>query len=236
MDINKNIKNPRLIDKIEKLQNYYSEENQSSFYKELEKATFLLPAKLIDNNKLNIIRIVDNAGNEYIPAFTDWENLIQSNDHSISQSVVFTLSDYVKILHSDPSIRGIVINAYTQNLVLKRENLGLSNKQKNIKRGESISIGIPKDYPFELVNNLKNFFSNVGYVKSAYLLQMIRNNLDKSILLVIETDNDYNNAFDEIGAFASKFLKEDEVLDLVSLNSDFGQEAIRDQNAFFQKK
>ncbi|EGO2826339.1 SseB family protein [Enterococcus faecalis] len=114
------VKNPELVTRIERIKKDYTQKNEQFFYEKLEDSKLLLPVNFDSKNKLNIIKIEDSVGNDYIPAFTDWENLRLGEE---SNAVVFTIYDYLKIIQEDLSITGIVINPYSQNLVLNRGNL-----------------------------------------------------------------------------------------------------------------
>jgi len=98
---------------------------------------------------------------------------------------VFTISDCLKIIKSDSSAVGIVINPYSHNLVLNRDKLdSLKLNVENNKQNERVSIGIPAEYPRKLVNDCTHCFKQESEINKAYMLQMIRENLKKSLLLM----------------------------------------------------
>ncbi|MBP2966735.1 enhanced serine sensitivity protein SseB C-terminal domain-containing protein, partial [Acinetobacter baumannii] len=135
----------------------------------------------------------------------------------------------------DLSLMGIVINPYSQNLVLNKENLEFINsKKQNIKKNEKVSIGIPAEYPNFFVDECRKVFKEETKIKKAFLLQMIRENLQKSFLLIIDSEND-----DEILPCVSnnvqQYLEREDILDIVSFNSDFGRNVTKEYNPFYEK-
>ncbi len=86
--------------------------------------------------KINIIKITDEKGNEFIPVFTDWDNL-QLN-HEFSQAVFFPLKDCLTVIRNDQSLYGTVINPYSDNLVISKETLNLISEDSNIMKNENV--------------------------------------------------------------------------------------------------
>lgn len=236
MESNVVIKNLKLLNKIASLQIKYNKDNERSFYNELTKSEFLLPSIVVEKDKIKIVKISDNNGNEYIPAYTDWENF-SLNEHKEEkiQVVIFTVHDYIKIIQKDLTIAGMVINPYSTNLVLKRENLNyIKIEEKTIKKNENISIGIPTTYPQKLVDNCILFLKKENTVQQAFLLQMVRETYQKSLVLVIDEKDDLS-VFSRLSKYAQKFLERDEILDIVSLNSDFGRQITEQYTPFYEK-
>ncbi|MFC0232615.1 enhanced serine sensitivity protein SseB [Vagococcus entomophilus] len=230
------VENPKLCEMMKLLRKEYTKKIENKFYEQLWKSKFLLPAIVKEENKISIIKILDKQENEYLPIFTDWQNFqLNSDNTKESQSTIFTFEECFNIVQSDSSIFGIVINPYSDNLVLTRENLQfLEKSQTTIKKGEKISIGMPKDYPYQLVEACKNFFEEGTSVKSAFLLQMVKAN-QISLLLVIET-KDEETILPKISKCVEKFLKSDDVLDIISLNTSLGQNVTKGYEPFFKRK
>ncbi|EIA6622774.1 enhanced serine sensitivity protein SseB [Enterococcus faecalis] len=226
------VKNPELVTRIERIKKDYTQKNEQFFYEKLEDSKLLLPVNFDSKNKLNIIKIEDSVGNDYIPAFTDWENLRLGEE---SNAVVFTIYDYLKIIQEDLSITGIVINPYSQNLVLNRGNLEfIKSNSGNIKKNEQVSIGIPREYPEFFVDKCKKIFKKETKINKAFLLQMVRKNLQKSYLLVIDS-KDEDQILPYVSNKVQKYLGKEDILDIISLNSDFGRNVTKEYNPFYEK-
>jgi len=235
MDKEMLIENNDLLKLIRKLKINYSKELEEELYKKIQKKQLLLPAILKGNNKVSIIKIVDNIGNEYLPIFTDLENYkLNSDNQKNNQTVIFSFFECKNIIDSDFELSGIVINPYSENLVLSNENLNfLEKKLGDINKGDSVSIGLPKDFPYFFVEKCKFFFEKEPSINYAFLLQMVKNN-QRSLLLVIDTV--YNEKmFSKIGKLSEEFLGSNKILDIVIMNTDFGRKVTEGYVPFYKK-
>jgi hypothetical protein len=102
-----------------------------------------------------------------------------------------------------------------------------------IKKEEQVLIGIPAEYPTELINNLCIYFDKEKSVDKAFLLWMVRGE-EGSYLLILDSKEDPNILYPRIGNFCSRFLK-DKMLDIVSANSDFGKNVIKEHKSFYER-
>ncbi|CAM2363055.1 enhanced serine sensitivity protein SseB C-terminal domain-containing protein [Listeria seeligeri] len=235
MEEHETIKNPKLLKTVYNLKKNYSIEKEEEFYKELRISKYLLPIIIKSNNKIAIVKINDASGKEYLPSFTDWENFQLVNDGmNKTQPMVFTFYDYIKLLDSDLGLNGLVINPYSHNLVLSRENIQFSKEfPANIEKGNKVSVGIPEKYPHLLVNKCKRFFSKECSVECAFLLQMVKNN-QISLLLVIGTKNT-EEIFPRLDKYIGEDLANGEILDIVALDSEFGRNVTAGYTPFYKK-
>ena len=55
----------------------------------------------------------------------------------------------------------------------------------------------------------------------------------RSYLLILDSKEDPNILYPRIGNFCSRFLK-DKMLDIVSANSDFGKNVIKEHKSFYE--
>ena len=227
--------NTRLRELMNLLQKENMNQIEKKFFEQLLKSQFLLPVIVKAEDKISLIKITDENEKEYLPVFTDMENFQLSFDSSSeTHTVIFAFEEYYEIVQSDLNISGVVINPYSENLVLTRENLQfIENSRMSIKNGESVSIGLPKDYPFLLVEKCKDFFKSDNSVKSAYLLQMVKEN-QLSLLLVIETVN-IERVFPKLSMYLEKYLDSDKILDMIPLDTDFGKNVTKDYEPFFER-
>ena len=100
------------------------------------------------------------------------------------------------------------------------------------KNNESIMIGQPKDYPTSMVEKLKQYFRRSRIVDTAYLLWMVRGQ-EAGYLLVLGTNTSPQNLFPSIGELCKPYLDQ-KPLDMLLLNSSFGQSAVQNQQPFFR--
>ena len=108
--------------------------------------------------------------------------------------------------------------------------LSIDNEQI-IQKGESVMLGIPKEYPTDMVNKLKEYFVKMQNVDKAYLLWMVRGK-ESSYLLVLDSKISPQQLFPLIGQICQPFLN-GKLLDMVLANSGLGKSAIEGQAPFF---
>lgn len=233
MDRIDDIDNSELIKIIENLQIQPETKTPDAFYDALLNTQLLIPAIIKNDNNIDIIKIKNRKGEQFLSAFTDKKNLHLNNEPT--DGVVFTIENYLEVIKKDDTISGVVINPYSNNLVLSRSNLKYIEKLLNIKNNREIVVGIPTDYPQNLVNDLITYFDSYekNSVNQAFLLQIIRGN-EPSLLIVIDTDKK-DDFLSELGTTVKPLLKDNQIVDLILFNTDFGQEVTRGYEPFYKK-
>lgn len=176
MDLNIPIANPNLVNIIKDIKQ--GKNIEVLFWKEIYKAKFLCPVNMdnlkVTNKKNNEVRLdeeaelsflsIKNQNNQrFLMAFTDWNELNKWSKNQKQQILVLSYEEYQKIFEKNDFVyQGIVINPYGENLVLDKQILKKTmNKEPVAKKGESVMIGIPKEYPTDMTNRLKDFFQNL---------------------------------------------------------------------------
>ncbi|WP_145453346.1 enhanced serine sensitivity protein SseB C-terminal domain-containing protein, partial [Staphylococcus epidermidis] len=80
-----------------------------------------------------------------------------------------TFKDYESML-GNGSFEGVVINPFGENLLIDGNLIEIiNNSALQMDEGESVMIGIPNDYPTEMIDALKKQLPKMAHVKSAYL-------------------------------------------------------------------
>lgn len=249
IDINEPVKNPKLLKAINELKNDPNQDNEQQFIKVLVEAHLLVP---ILNNKelsnhldqvelkkdlnLEIQDLQNTQGERYIPVFTDWDELNKGTFTVPLSGLIFTYENYKNAVINNNKWQGIVINPYTQNIVLGKKQLEyISNKSVSLQKDESVMIGEPANYPMGLLNALIDMFDNMKEVKKAYFLLMVKNNVNKSYVLILDLDGNPNDIFQKIGVKATMYLAKEEALDFIVYNSSFGKSATVDKKPFYSR-
>ena len=93
-------------------------------------------------------------------------------------------------------------------------------------------IGQPKDYPARMVEALRQYFRKVLLVRRAFLLWMVRGQ-EAGYLLVLEAKGSPQRLFPQIGEICEPYLR-DKPLDIISLDTAFGQSAVENQEPFYK--
>ncbi|PDK19320.1 enhanced serine sensitivity protein SseB [Listeria monocytogenes] len=230
------IENNGLLYKIDLLSKEYNECNQNLFYQAFKKSKLLLPVILKEENSINIIKIADEQGNDYLPVFTDLKNLSLYEDIGDAQVVVFTLTDFIQIMNADSDIKGIAINPFSNNFIVQRKNIRfLEEEMLNIKSGEQLSIGLPENVPRLLENNLITYFEKNQKINSAYLLQIVRRQRDKSLLLVVDF-NGGEGEFQRTVRELEMSITTEDIFEVISLDTDFSKEITEGKTPIYNKQ
>jgi len=241
------ISNPNLLSAIRLMRTDRSKE--PLFFEELHQAKFLCPVwvdtcnlpknpdgsvVLSSDSPISLVGISDSSGAHFLMAFTDRDEFSKWNKGSYQQTIVYSFDDYKAALTSDDTpYQGVVLNPFGDNIVLRKEIFTGGNAPfQTAKRNESIMIGQPKDYPSHMVEKLKQYLRSMRLVDTAYLLWMVRGE-EAGYLLVLGTKASPQKLFPSIGELCKPYLNE-KPLDMVLLNSTFGQSAIQDQKPFYR--
>lgn len=241
------ISNPNLLHVIRLMRANRAKEPQ--FFEALHQAKFLCPVQvdthslpknhddkvvLSSDSPISLVSISDDSGAHYLMAFTDRNELSKWDQGSSQQTIVYTFDDYKAVLTSgDTPYQGVVLNPFGDNIVLGKELFSDGNAPfQTAKSNESIMIGKPKDNPSRMVEKLKQYFCSNRLVDTAYLLWMVRGQ-EAGYLLVLGTKASPQQLFPSIGELCKPYLNE-KLLDMVLLNSIFGQSAIQDQQPFYR--
>lgn len=241
------ISNPNLLRAIRLMRADRSKE--PLFFTALHQAKLLCPVQVDTSNMsknpdgstflnsdspISLVSISDDSGAHYLMAFTDRNELGKWNQGSSQQTIVYTFDDYKTVLTSgDTPYQGVVLNPFGDNIVLGKELFADGNALfQTAKSNESIMIGQPKDYPTRMVEKLKQYFRSNHLVDTAYLLWMVRGQ-KSGYLLVLGTTASPQKLFPSIGVLCKPYLNE-KPLDIVLLNTTFGQSAVQDQQPFYR--
>jgi len=246
MDVNKPVTNPNLLKAIQLMGQ--DRKYESQFIDELFKAIFLCPGQIDKSNstksgdgkitvgegsKISLSLLEAKSGENYLMAFTDWDELRKWQNTKGQQTFLFSIDDYKTIILGNQHYGGVVINPYGANLVFNQENLeSIRLNQNVIKKDESVMIGEPRDYPQDMIDKLKNYFQSTKIVNKAYLLWMARGN-ETGYLLVMSSNLFPQEIFPKVGEICEPYLS-GEHLDMVPLNSAFGASAVENQKPFYQ--
>jgi len=246
MNINEPVSNPKLVDAMEGLSN--NNAAQRKFFEEFAQARLLCPADIQlrnssgdgneivvgEGSSISIKHLEDTKGNKFLIAFTDWHELYKWNSSKEQQTVIFGYKDFQSIMKESGDVyAGMVINPFGANIVITLPMLDGMENNCVIEKDEQVLIGIPAEYPTELINELCLYFDREKSVDKAYLLWMVRGE-EGSYLLILDSKEEPDTLFPRVGKFCTGILR-DKMVDMVSANSDFGKNAVRGHKPFYEK-
>lgn len=242
MDINKPITNPKLLEIIREMKQ--GAQKEEFFWEEIYKSNFLCPINIKEGNQknvlnketyLNLVSIKDEKNNNFLIAFTDWQELRKWQKNKNQKALILTYEKFQEIISKNKNLyQGLVINPFSDNLVLNRKLVVDSQKKiQKISNGTTIMLGIPKEIPEGMINALNSYFIKEKNVNKAYLLWMVEAD-DSGFLLVLDVNISKPQLFDAIGKICNPFLKKQQ-LNMVFANSNLGQLAIKEDAPFYER-
>lgn len=242
-----NIDNSKLIELIDKLKEEKNMEAQNKVISEVLKSKFMCPVILESapkgggkievgkDTKIQFSIIKTKEGKNFLIAFTSEPEVHKWQKSKIQQSIIYTFEDYAMIVTNNENLEGFVIDPMGCNLVFTKQMIKEIKqnvtKETVMEKDTQIEIGIPKDYPEELANKLKDLFSNISDVKKAYLLLMTKEE-ELSYLLVIDANGNEKQYFNTIATASIPFLN-NMPLNFIEANTDLGQKVAIDFKPFY---
>lgn len=242
-----NIDNTKLMELISKLKEEKTMDAQNEVISEILKSKFMCPVILESapkgggkievgkDTKIQFSIIKTTDGKSFLIAFTSDPEVHKWQKSKVQQSIIYTFEDYAMIVTNNDNIDGFVIDPMGCNLVFTKEMIKEIKqnitKESIMEKDTQIEIGIPKDYPEELVEKLKNLFLNITDIKTAYLLLMTKEE-ELSYLLVIDANGKEKQYFNTIATAAIPFLN-GMPLNFIEANTDLGQKVSSDFTPFY---
>lgn len=253
MDVNTPVTNPILIDAIKAIKNEITSKTQDEYFKAIREAKFLspvtinpLPQSSIDgkttltqDTKISFFSFKDENNHEYYPVYTDWVALKQWRDIPDEQTVITTYKDISSIVLSNPQSMGFVINPYSDNIPVRRDIIehidAVPHSQWTVEKETKVHIGTPSNDPVVLKSTISKHLKKQRNVKRAYLVLM-ENDKELSFLIVVDFIGDQDSTFNGIASVSVPQLKNGELIDMVSAESDIGKQVIHNFKPFYKRK
>ncbi len=253
------IKNPALLEAIEKMQEDGSKENIDAMINQVIESKLILPANVTPTTQAKTqngrtimeqatqvqFRLLENGNKEkFFGVFTDTEELSKWKGAASANKVVTDFDSLAQMV-MDPraGVVGFVINpfgksvTFPKNMVIsiKQQRDYMRREQNKVQPNVPIQLGEPKEYPIELMGALINHFSTQDNVNRAYL-RLIEQNGVKSYLIVVDFIGDLDATFAAINEVAKDYLDDDVELTMMPYSIEFAQTAVRGVEPFYQKQ
>ncbi|MBQ6478735.1 MAG: enhanced serine sensitivity protein SseB [Erysipelotrichaceae bacterium] len=262
VDVKKPIENPRL----KMLLNEFSRQDETgrnasaeAVAEELAMNARLLAVINIDENniehkedgtavfkqdsKISFEMFKDTKGTDYLPVYTDWDELKKNENYkNIHVNTLILSFDDISAITADKA--GTVVNPFSHNFVITPSNLVSMKRHKEyltkgytsnvVEKETTVQIGDPADYPTEMAEAIRQYAKTDKAIKAIWLKRMIREN-EESYLLVVDFDGDRNAVFSSIASVATSHLHNGIPVDMVPLHDRFGQNAATGE-PFYRRK
>lgn len=254
------IKNPELLDAIEKMQTDGSKENIDAMINEIIKAKLILPAKITPTTQAKTengrtvmqqanqvqFRLLKNGNGEmFFGVFTDVEEMYKWEDTKNSSKVVTDFDSLASMVMDEKSnVEGFVVNAFGKSvtfpkpmvMTIKQQRDYLRMKNNTIESGTRIQLGEPDEYPIDLMAALINHFSTEETVNAAYLRMIKKEDGQKSYFIVVDFYGDMQETFDYINKIAKPYLDDEIELTMMPYSMEFARNAVNGIEPFYKKE
>lgn len=254
------IKNPDLLDAIEKMQADGSKENVDAMINEIIKAKLILPARITPTTQAKTengrtvmqqanqvqFRLLKNGNGEmFFGVFTDVEEMYKWEDTKKSSKVVTDFDSLASMVMDEKSnVEGFVVNAFGKSvtfpkpmvMTIKQQRDYLRMKNNTIESGTKIQLGEPDEYPIDLMAALINHFSTEETVNAAYLRMIKKEDGQKSYFIVVDFYGDMQETFDYINKIAKPYLDDEIELTMMPYSMEFARNAVNGIEPFYKKE
>ncbi|MGN0683586.1 MAG: enhanced serine sensitivity protein SseB C-terminal domain-containing protein [Oscillospiraceae bacterium] len=223
----------------------------------VENASFLVPAEIPcepvkqkdgtlavpSNTEISFVIFSTGENQKYIPIFSDTEEFNKWDKSEKIHAFTIDFTHMVSLLEQSGGTEGLVLNPYSDNMMMNRNVVLKWREQFQIMKNGSASHAISIDkanevynlnpYPFQLMNTLCEAARSNADIKQMWLRGINLNNED-SYLLVVDYAGDRKKNFDALGEAAKKFLG-DKPLHIVPFDDGFGGKAVQGANPIYTK-
>lgn len=254
MEITGSVNNTALCELFERRRNIKTQEELNTLMNEIAEeivmnAKFLTPVRLstvpklnndgtgtIDpDTKISFALISSPEGKKYYPAFTSVDEVLKWDSMKEQKPLTLALGfdDYSDMIVSKHGAEGLVINPFSDNLILDKQLIAAWREKKQyrteghaehvITADSNVKTGAPDPFNMELSVALSTAARNDPAIKALWFRGMIHNG-EKSYLAVIDYSGDRKKVFSAVGEAAKPYLS-DMALNIIALDEAIGKAA-----------
>lgn len=193
--------------------------------------------------KISFVMLTADDGANYLPMFTKRAEMERWKSNTEKNTVLMGFDNFSTIVETNPNCAGIVINPFTQNLVIPREFVADMAQRRQILRDGQTSSVLTADtpcelytlspYPMEMSSALVETAKGTGAIDALWLRGAKLEGSD-GYLLLVDFNGDRNVVFSRLGQAARPFLKK-MPLHIVDAKSGFGANAVKNVMPFYTR-
>lgn len=260
-DMNRAVTNPRIKGLMRQAAGAPTEEMMNLIYEELAmNARFISAMILSEDPQINeqgmaefkegttmqLPLLTAPAGSKYYPAFTDMEELQKWEDMKHSKTVLLSFDDYAAMALQDKETNGIVINPFSENMVVEKPLLEhLKQKKELLVSGMTTQKVSGQDaehtadiaeFPVDMAKAITKVLEGEATVNQAWLRLMRQNQVYNYLLVVdLEDMEQRERVFEEIANVVRPYLN-GMLINIIVYQSDFGKKATEAVQPFYHKE
>lgn len=184
-------------------------------------------------------------GSMFYPAFTDKEEMAKWQDMKDPKTVLLSLHDYVELVMKNENTSGIVVNPFSENMMVdkkilehlrkKKELLVTGMTKETISDKTSMTLSDFTEFPVELAKAVEKVMKEESCVEQAWL-RLMKKEGEISYLLVVDVSlpGNLEMIYGRIAEAARPHLH-GMLVNIISYKSDFGRKATEGVPSFYQK-
>jgi len=197
------------------------------------------------DTQINFAYLKSGDGQSFLPVYTDWENLKKCLDYDLDKikTLVMTFDDIVAV--ATGSGNGAVVNPFSDNLILVKEQLEHMAKikenntkggatQKVIGKDTQVQIADPMPVPERLINAISDYAISHREIKALYL-KLMKNGDEQSFLIVVDMDGVSQQVYDGIANVGRPYLPQGMFIDMVRSNTQLGEQIAANSMPFYTR-
>lgn len=192
---------------------------------------------------VSFLMVAANDGGHYLPLFTKRAEMERWTNNADKDTVLMGFDNIAMIVETNPNCAGIVVNPFTQNLVIPRRFVEDMKERRDILRDGQTQSVLTADtpcelytlspYPMEMSNALTETAKGTGAIEALWLRGAKLEGTD-GYLLLVKFNGDRNVVFSRLGQAARPFLGK-LPLHIIDAESGFGKNASRNVMPFYTR-
>lgn len=260
-DINQAVTNPRIKGLMRQAAGAPTEEIMNLIYEELAMNARFISAMILseepqineqgmaefkEGTTMQLPLLTAPAGSKYYPAFTDMEELQKWEDMMHAKTVLLSFDDYAAMALPDKETNGVVINPFSENMVVEKPLLEhLKQKKELLVSGMTTQKVSGQDaehtadiaeFPVDMAKAITKVLEGEATVNQAWLRLMRQNQVYNYLLVVdLEDMEQRERVFEEIAKVVRPYLN-GMLINIIVYQSDFGKKATEAVQPFYHKE
>ncbi len=200
-------------------------------------------ATFTEDTTIRMPMLTSADGKGFYAMFTDKEEFAKWESVKGTDTVLLAFDDFAALIEKNEEAAGVVLNPFSDNLVLNRVTVEHLKTQKDLRtkgvarhkvtKDTKVMIGDPKEYPTELIEAVKRYLPGVPEVRKAWIRLMMKNNTP-SLLMVVDQTGEKERIFRGIAEVARPYLKK-MYIDMVAYCDEFGKKAVEGAEPFYER-
>lgn len=189
---------------------------------------------LAPDTEFTFVLLDNGKGERFFPIFTESAEFEKWENPGASATIQMEFDRYAVMLERNSNCEGIVINPFSDNLLVNKQIVEKWYEKKQIMQNghaqhvitpdSKYEFFTPNPYPMQLSNKLCETAKSISAINRMWLRGVKLNGSD-GLLLVVDFTGDRLSIFSELGNAAKPYLEERSI-HIVPLDDGFGKQAV----------